>query len=133
MPRRQCPQEENVLRAIHSAHWDQNEDRKSSAIFKGPNISVSRLSILAMEELFAIFHRKLDESKNGAIVAAGEINVGRLQTIGREYQVQPTDITVEEDPEEDNRAHAIIPQKISKGLARVIIGNLTIHNDPRPA
>lgn len=135
MPRRQCPPEENVLRAIHTAHWDttEGESRKSSAIFKGTNISVSRLSILAIEELFAIFHRKLDGSPNGVIVAAGEINVGNLERIGREYQPRPTDITVEEDPEEDNTAHAVIPQTINRGLARVIIASLTFHNEPRPA
>jgi len=128
-----CPPEENVLRAIHSAHWDRNEDRKSSAIFKGPNISVSRLSVLQLEELFAIFHRKLDESPNGRIVAAGEINVGSLQRIGRDYPPRPIEITVEEDPENDNPAHAVIPQKVSQGLAKVIIANLAIHDDPHPA
>jgi len=86
-----------------------------------------------MEELFAIFHRKLDGSPNGVIVAAGEINIGRLERIGREYQPRPTDLTVEEDPEEDNPAHAVIPQTINRGLARVIIASLTVHNDPRPA
>jgi hypothetical protein len=86
-----------------------------------------------MEELFAIFHRKLDGSPNGVIVAAGEINVGRLERIGREYQPRPTDLTVEEDPEADNLAHAVIPQTINRGLARVIIASLTVHNDPRHA
>jgi hypothetical protein len=133
MPRRNCPPEENVLRAIHSAHWDRNADRKSSSIFKGRDISVSRLSILGVEDLFAIFHRKLDESPNGRIVAAGEINVGSLQKIGRGYEPLPTEITVEEDPEDDNLAHALIPQRISQGLAKVIIANLTIHDDPHPA
>ncbi len=64
----------------------------------------------------------------GAIVAVGEINVGELQRIGREYQ-HPIELTVEQDPKEDNRAHAIVPQKISSGLAKVIIRSLLIHED----
>src|SRR5437762_8332821 len=130
MPRPECPPEENVLRAIHSAHWDESRNFKSSAIFKGQNISVSRLAILGLPELFAIFHRQLGSSPNGAIIAGGEINVGRLQEIGRGYQHNPTELTVEEDPIDTNPAHAVIPQNISRGLAHEIIRALTIHHAP---
>lgn len=75
-----------------------------------------------------IFHRQLDSSPNGRIVAAGEVNVGTLQTLGREYQ-HPVELTVEIDPLDDNPAHAVIPQGISRGLARIIIRTLTIHWD----
>lgn len=127
MPRPECPPEENVLRAIHEAHWDESRSFKSSAIFKGREISVSRLLILSVPELFAIFHRKLDASVNGRIVAAGEINVGTLQAIGRTH-TPSSELTVEVDPEEDNPAHAIIPQQIKqRGLALKIIDALTIH------
>ena len=131
MPRPECSAQENVLRAIHSAFWDPDRDRKSPSIFKGANISVSRLSILGIGELFAIFHEKLDGSPNGRIVAGGEINVGNLQKIGHEYLPNRTDLTVEEDRQDDNPAHAEIPQKISQGLARVIVAALIIHDNPR--
>jgi hypothetical protein len=39
------------------------------------------------------------------------------------------ELTVEEDPQEDNLAHAVIPQDITRGLANVIIKALKIHND----
>jgi len=81
--------------------------------------------------LFAIFHAKLDGSPNGIIVAVGEINIGELQRIGREYP-EAIGLTVEQDPQEDNPAHALIPQDITRGLARVIIGALIIHEDPLP-
>jgi hypothetical protein len=83
-----------------------------------------------VNELFAIFHQKLDGSQNGRIVAGGEINIGNLQRIGREYVNGRTELTVEQDPEDDNIAHAVIPQKITQGLANVIIAALVIHNDP---
>src|SRR5437016_13517677 len=120
MPRPVCPPEEDIVRAIHSAQWDRTANRKSSTIFKGEETSVSRLSILGLRELFAIFHAKLDESPNGIIVAVGQINIGDLQRIGRDYQ-HPIDLTVEEDPQEENPAHAVIPQEITRGLAKVII------------
>jgi hypothetical protein len=130
MPRPECSAQENILRAIHEAFWDLTRNRKSPSIFKGTNISVSRLSILGVNELFAIFHQKLDGSQNGRIVAGGEINIGNLQRIGREYVNGRTQLTVEQDPEDDNIAHAVIPQKITQGLANVIIAALVIHNDP---
>jgi hypothetical protein len=133
MPHDTCPPEENVLRAIHSAHCDQarDRDRYSSDLFRGSETSVSRLSVLSIDKLFAIFHRELDSPPaNRLVVAAGEINVGRLQEIGREFRSNPTDLTVEEDPTETNPAHAVIPQKISKGLAREIIRSLIVHPDP---
>ena len=131
MPRPECPPEENVLRAIHSAHWDERKERYSSSLFKGSGTSVSRLSILSMVELFAIFHEELDSpTSNQVVKSGGEINVGRLQQVGRGYQPRPTDLTVEEAPTETNHAHAEIPQNISKGLAFEIIRALTIHTDP---
>ncbi len=137
MVRLQIPPEENIVRAIHFAWWDIEADRKSSSIFKGENISVSRLAILSLIELFPIFHRQLDTSPNGKIVGAGEINVGNLQNIGREFVENPTEITVEEDPTKENPekrvvenpAHAEIPQKISRGLANKIIKELIFHKD----
>lgn len=130
MPRSECSAQENILRAIHEAFWDLSSDCKSPSIFKGPDVSVSRLAILGVDELFAIFHRKLDGSTNGRIVAGGEINIGNLQRIGREFIPKRTELTVEIDPEDDNIAHAVIPQNISRGLAKVIIEALVIHADP---
>ncbi len=134
MPHATCPPEENVLRAIHSAHCDKarDRDRYSSDLFRGSGTSVSRLSVFSIDQLFAIFHRELDSPpKNRFVVAAGEINVGRLQEIGRGFRSNPTDLTVEEDPTETNPAHAVIHEKISKGLAREIIRALIVHPDPR--
>lgn len=137
MVRLQIPPEENIVRAIHFAWWDIETDRKSSSIFKGENISVSRLTILSLIELFPIFHRQLDTSPNGIIIGAGEINVGHLQRVGREFIGKPMEITVEENPTKENSenktvenpAHAEIPQKISKGLANRIIKELILHKD----
>jgi hypothetical protein len=129
MPRPVCPPEENVLRAIHSAHWDESRNHKSSAIFKGKELSVSRLSVLNVSQLFAIFHEELDKSPSGEIVVAGEINIGRLQEIGRNY-TPSIEITIEEHPLPKNPAHAEVVQEIKqRGLARKIIEALIIHHE----
>lgn len=137
MTRSPIPPEENIVRAIHQTWWDIKDGRKSSSIFKGENISVSRLAILNLQELFPIFHRGLDTSPSGIIIGAGEINVGHLQKIGREYVEKPIEIIVEEEPTKENPeknivenpAHAEIPQKISRGLAKRIIKELVFHKD----
>lgn len=128
MERPEVSDEENIVRAIHQAWWDMNEGRRSSSVFKGTNISVSRLSILALESLFLIFHDQLDSSPNGIIVGAGEINVGRLREIGNEF-ANNVSIKVIEAPLENNPAHAEVPQKISRGLANKIISELQFHSD----
>lgn len=116
-----------MLRAIHTAFWDKSRNRWTSEIFKGEKVSVSRLAILSIEALFAIFHSELDSPpRNRYVVGGGEINVGNLQKIALNY-LQPTELTVEEDPTEINPAHAEIPQNITKGLARKIIAALIIH------
>lgn len=131
MSRPQISSEENIVRAIHKAWWDEQTNRKDSSIFRDSRnkLSVSRLSILNLPELFVIFHKELDTSPNGVIIGAGEINVGHLQKIGKEFLDNPTIITVEEDPMEGNPAHAEIPQKISRGLAKKIISELLFHKD----
>ena len=126
MARIEGAHEENIVRAIHEAWWDTETGRKSSQIFKGQNISVSRLSILSLDELFSVFHKELDTSPNGRIVGGGEINVGVLILIGQNYS-SPQVLSVEEDPLPSNPAHAEIPQKISRGLANEIIKNLRFH------
>jgi len=137
MPRPEVLSEENIVRAIHKAWWDEQENRKESSIFKGQNISVSRLSILNLDELFVIFHKQLDTSPNGVIIGAGEINVRQLKEVGRNFTANPTELTVEVDPIKgdaekrivENPAHAEIPQKISRGLANKIIDELIFHRN----
>jgi hypothetical protein len=125
MPRRRCSPEENVLRAIHTAFWDVGRGRWSSEMFKGRETSVSRLAVLGLQELLAIFHQELDSPpRNRRVIGVGEINIGALEEIGHTTQ---TVLTVEEDPTPLNPAHAVIPQNIGRGLAMKIIAALTLH------
>lgn len=121
MPRPLCSDQENILRAINLAHWDPNHNRGNSSLFRGSNLSVSRLAILPQDEILQIFKSELV----CPVLFAGEINVGALKGIGRSHS---TIITVEEDPLPTNLAHAEIPENLtSKKLARDICGALLLH------
>ncbi len=64
MPRSEISHEENIVRAIRFADWDEQKRHWSSQIFRGKNISVSRLLILNLEKLLKIFHKQLDRPPN---------------------------------------------------------------------
>lgn len=130
MARPKCHPSENIVRAITTADWDEVEQRAQSSLFRGSHTSVSRLAVLGLRELFAIFRRDLEKYPR-LVLKAGEINVGVLQEIGRQH-VHPTELTVEQDPLEDNPAHAEIPQQISKGLATRINKSLQLRDPPPP-
>jgi hypothetical protein len=128
----ECLPNENVVRALRSSDWDPKHNRFSSDLFIGPDTSVSRLAILTLKRLFKIFHRDLDRYEKippWIVKWAGEINVGRLDAIGKNHKAKPTKIIVKPDPLSYNPAHGIIPGKLSKGLSKAIIKELVIHND----
>jgi hypothetical protein len=73
MPHRECPPDEDVLRAILTAHWDERKNRLSSSLFSGTGTSVSRLSILGLADLFTIFHQELAAPPRSQVIGGGEI------------------------------------------------------------
>ena len=132
MNRCECSREEDIVRAICDSHFDKKNNRFSSYLFRGPDISVSRLLILPLDNIFKIFHRDLDKPPRSKVICAGEINVGKLQDIGKGHN-EPKIITVEIDALPDNPAHAVIPQKLSPSLAKKIIRELRFHASPQSA
>jgi len=123
MPRLLCADHEDVVRAINEANWDTKEGRPASSLFKGENISLSRLECLDLISIIDIF---LKEMTKCPLVCVGKINVGGLRQIGQEHGVN---LTVEQDPNDGNPAHAEIPQNITKrSLALQIAKTLEIHS-----
>lgn len=121
MPRPLCEDHEDVLRAINETHWDAAKNRAASSLFKGPNTSVSRLLISSKEEIFEVFRRDLPCPP----ISAGELNVGNLKQIGQSFNFS---LTVEQDPQDGNPAHAEIPQRINnRKIAYAIIDSMIIH------
>lgn len=116
--------EEEIVRAICTDKWD--GIRLSPSLFKGANTSVSRLVLISLEDHWDLFRRHLEKPPERKLERIGQINVGRLQEIGRTNK-DPVSLTVEPDPVQWNPAHAIIPQNITRGLANKICDALTIH------
>ena len=84
--------EEEIVRAICTDKWD--GIRLSPSLFKGTNTSVSRLVLISLEDHWDLFRRHLEKPPERKLERIGQINVGRLQEIGRTYK-DPVSITVE--------------------------------------
>ena len=74
-----------------------------------------------------MFRIRLENPPERRLELIGEIKVGKLQQLGRDYE-DPIELTVEPKPEDWNRAHAEIPQKVTKGLSRKIVNDLKLHS-----
>lgn len=125
---------ENVVRAICSDKFDQNTGEISPSLFatsKG-NVSVSRLKLRPIDQQWISFDQRVAKPPERTVVLLGEINVGLLQDIGLSMPDSPILLTVEEDPDftipdSPDFAHALIPQRITRGLANKIIQKLYLH------
>lgn len=120
--------EEDIARAICSEKGDPL--RISPSLMRGPNTSVSRLTIVPLDETWEVFRKNVENPPNRKLEKIGTINVGRLKEIGATYSPQPTSVTVEVDPLPGYPSHAIIPPKLSRGLATKIVNELNIHDLP---
>ncbi len=120
--------DEDIVRAILTDKWDGT--RMAPSLFTGNNVSVSRIALIPLSEHWDMFRRHLEKPPERRLELIGEINVGKLQKLGRDYE-RPIELTVEPKPKEWNPAHAEIPQKISRGLANKIINALKRHHPPK--
>ena len=122
------PPEENVVRAVPTEKCD--GDRISPSLFEGSNTSVSRLAIVPLADQWELLRRHVEKPPRRKLELLGEINVGVLAQTGASYAPRPTRLTFEPDPLADYPSHAVIPQKISRGLATQIVGHLKRHLPP---
>lgn len=133
----ECGNEENVVRAICDAHYDRHTQKISSSLFNYKNgVSVSRLAILPLGKIEDIFISELATPAK-PLHLMGEINVGELKKIGAEFAKEqegkspPVELSVVPDPTPTNPSHALIPGKISRGLAKRIVARLIRHEPSR--
>ena len=121
----ECSDTEVVFKAILLEHYDPEENRFSARLFKGPESSLSRLAIWTKRQIIDGFVDQVHRPPHRSLMGIGNARVGELKRICREYPDKPTKISVIEDPLDGtqsggiiNPAHAVIPQKLSEGLAR---------------
>lgn len=119
---------ENIVRAICSDKWD--GERLSPSLFVGAGTSVCQLAMIPLEDHWDLFRNHVQRPPQRLLELIGEINVGTLEQIGR-CHTPPIGLTVEPKPEDWNKAHAEIPEKISRGLANKILPALNLHKPRR--
>lgn len=120
---------EDIVRAVCTDKWD--GERLSPSLFVGESISVSRLALIPLADHWDLFRQYVQQPPERRLELIAEINVGRLQDIGR-AQNPVVALTVEPKPEDWNPAHAEIPQRITRGLANKILPELKLHH-PSPS
>ncbi|MBE7537681.1 MAG: hypothetical protein HS122_04655 [Opitutaceae bacterium] len=118
---------EDIVRAVCTDKWD--GERLSPSLFVGEGLSVSRLSLIPLSEHWAMFRDHVEDPPERRLEMIAEINVGHLHQIGLGYTT-PTKLTVEPKPEAWNPAHAEIVERITRGLANVILRHLKKHVPP---
>ena len=70
------PRHEDVVRAICSDKWD--GQRLAPSLFKGQNISVSRLAVAPLIDHWDLFRRFVEKPPERTLKRMGQINVGKL-------------------------------------------------------
>lgn len=119
--------EEDIVRAVCTEKWD--GERIAPSLFKGENISVSRLAIIPLAEHWEMFRARFEKPPERRLELIAEINVGRLEELGRGHN-KSLQLKVEPKPEDWNPGHAEIPQRITRGLANKILSELKLHQPP---
>jgi hypothetical protein len=128
------PRDEQIVRAVCSDKFDRTNGRVSPSLFKGPNTSVSRLSIVPLPLQWRKLAATVQKLPGRRLERLGEIGVGQLEDLGRAYVANgtpmPIALSVVADALPTNEAHAIIPENITAGLGNVIVRALRYQELP---
>jgi hypothetical protein len=126
--------EEQVVRAICSEHFDPENGRISPSLYEGKETSVSRLTVVPIKNQWTLLAATVQKLPGRRLEKLGELGVATIEDLGQAYtqneKPAPVVLTVVDDPTPQNAAHAIIPEKISKGLSRTMVKVSTIHDPP---
>lgn len=120
------PETEDIARAICSDKYD--GERISPSLFTGTDTSVSRLALASLADSWDLFRNNVEKPPERVLELIGTINVGNLAEVGRAHDPNKQ-LTVEPDPLDGFPSHAIIPQKITRGLANKILKEIGVHKE----
>lgn len=110
--------DEGIVRAICSDKFD--GERVSPSAYTGDNVSVSRLAILSIEDLWQILAEEASSPPERVLMRLGKNHVRDVMTVGME-SVPPVSLGVHADPTEANPAHAEIRPRLSRGQANRLL------------
>lgn len=109
---------EAIVRAICSDKFD--GERVSPSAFVGDNVSVSRLAILPIEDLWQILAEEAASPPERTLMRLGKTTVGDVVTVGAESDPF-CELKVHADPTDTNPAHAEIRPKLTRGQANRLL------------
>jgi hypothetical protein len=128
------PRDEQVVRAIFTAHYDAVNGRGSYSLYEGVGTSVSRLAVIPLIGQWGKFAAIVQKLPGHRLEKIGQLGVGQIEDIGKNFarngKPAPTPLSVLDDPTPQNEAHAIIPEKITPGLSRVLNTATIVHDPP---
>jgi hypothetical protein len=78
------PREEQIVRAICSDKFDRSSARVSPSLFKGPNTSVSRLTVIPLPLQWRKLAATVQKLSGRKLERLGEIGDGALEDLGLE-------------------------------------------------
>lgn len=109
---------EEIVRAICSDKFD--GERASPSAFTGDNVSVSRVAILPIQDLWRILAEEAANPPERILMRLGKTTVGAVLAVGEE-SVPRCNLNVHADPTDTNPAHAEIRPKITRGQANRLL------------
>lgn len=129
-----CDDSELVLRAIHESDYDGTRVSPSiHRVYRGKNVSVSRLTIYSRTKIFSIFHRDFDKPKKSRVVAAAEISCGQIKSVSaahiKQHKLKTDPKRVRCNSIPGNDAHAEIEGTINDGLAKALYRNSKLRRE----
>jgi len=132
-----CDVSEDIYRALLTAHWDPQEQRFSSSLFKGYNVSVSRKGLKNLDDTVHIFRFELHNPPKNCLIGVGELSLRLLGNIVEAYNIEHNrdfEVIVVPRPKAINSAHAEVNpkecdvDKITKSLAKKMTKEMAIHS-----
>lgn len=129
-----CDDSELVLRAIHESEYDGiRVSRSIHRVYRGKNVSVSRLAVYSRTKIFAIFHRDFDKPNKSRVVAAAEISCAAIKSVSaahfKKHKIKTDPKRVRRNSLAGNDAHAEIEGNINDGLAKAFFRNSILRRE----
>ena len=118
---------EEIVRAICSDKYD--GDRISPSAFTGANVSVSRLSIIGLEDQWEVLKKSVQKPPQRMLKLLAQCSVATVEEVGK-VSNPPAELRVDAAAEVENPAHAEIRPQVTRGQGNRLKELVTIHELP---
>ena len=115
------PASEEIARAVCTEHFVRETGGGSPSLYKGVETSVSRLAIFPLDQHWSIFAKTVQKLPGRRVERIAQIGVGTIESIRHAHNEETKScpvLFVEDAPDAENPAHAVIKPSVSKGRKR---------------